>query len=83
MAGLTTVTFARHDGVDIKLGYKLPAPSTSNGKAPILLWFHGGGEAQPTRVGEFQLTAGLLQGTRTCTLKSVLGADAKAPGLIS
>lgn len=42
MTELTHLTFARHGGVDIKLGYKLP--SAPRGKAPILLWFHGGGE---------------------------------------
>ena len=43
MSELIHLTFARHGGVDIKLGYKLP--STPRGKAPILLWFHGGGES--------------------------------------
>lgn len=45
MSTMRTVTFARHDDVDIKLDYKLPSRSSKDAKAPILLWFHGGGES--------------------------------------
>jgi predicted peptidase len=45
MTDFKTVVFAQHDGVDIALDYKLPKSAGPDHKAPILLWFHGGGES--------------------------------------
>ncbi|RSH78697.1 uncharacterized protein EHS24_002426 [Apiotrichum porosum] len=62
MTGFKTVTFAKHEGVDIKLDYMLPAAATPGSKVPILLWFHGGG---------------LLMGTRTCAWSHLVNAVEK------
>jgi len=52
--GFTTVVFAQHDGVDIELDFKLPSTASAESKVPILLWFHGGGLLQGTRLCESQ-----------------------------
>ncbi|GFZ47069.1 hypothetical protein JCM24511_04811 [Saitozyma sp. JCM 24511] len=62
MTDLKTVVFAQHDGVDIALDYSLPKSAGPDHKAPILLWFHGGG---------------LLQGTRTCAWSHLVSAPEK------
>ncbi|GMK56027.1 hypothetical protein CspeluHIS016_0210830 [Cutaneotrichosporon spelunceum] len=46
MSAFKSITYASPDGVDIGLDYALPS---SPGKAPILLWFHGGGLLQGYR----------------------------------
>ncbi|OXC61075.1 hypothetical protein AYX13_07061 [Cryptococcus neoformans] len=60
MGVFKTITFAQHDGVDIKLDYMLPQSASSASNLPILLWFHGGG---------------LLQGTRTCAWAHLAGTS--------
>lgn len=62
MPDFKTLTYATHDGVDIKLDYLLPANATPNSPVPILLWFHGGG---------------LLMGTRTCAWPHLVSAVEK------
>ncbi|UOH81885.1 hypothetical protein LQV05_004566 [Cryptococcus neoformans] len=62
MGVFKTITFAQHDGVDIKLDYMLPQSASSASNLPILLWFHGGG---------------LLQGTRTCAWAHLVSAVEK------
>lgn len=57
MGVFKTITFAQHDGVDIKLDYMLPQSASSASNLPILLWFHGGGLLQGTRSCECHYTA--------------------------
>lgn len=49
MSDLKTVVYAKPDGVDIALDYLLPSTASASNKAPILLWFHGGGEPKLTQ----------------------------------
>ncbi|WWD22227.1 hypothetical protein CI109_106718 [Kwoniella shandongensis] len=46
-----TAVYSTVDGVDIALDYVVPTKASPENKAPILLWFHGGGLLQGTRKG--------------------------------
>ncbi|KAK8845290.1 hypothetical protein IAR55_006003 [Kwoniella newhampshirensis] len=46
-----TAVYSTVDGLDIALDYTLPTGASPEKKAPILIWFHGGGLLQGTRKG--------------------------------
>lgn len=48
MVDFKSVVYATHDGVEIGLDYALPRNASEGKPAPILLWFHGGGEPSPS-----------------------------------
>ncbi|BEJ15519.1 hypothetical protein CspHIS471_0501240 [Cutaneotrichosporon sp. HIS471] len=82
MAEFKTVTYASPDGVDIGLDYSLP-PGT--GKAPILVWFHGGGLLQGYRkvMPPHIQTASAKHGLCVVTADYRLAPQTRLPGILA